>query len=125
MPTNRRVGTDLEVGPEEELRPLHRRVLRADHRLGTRQAGQRLVPVPRRQQPDRVLPKPPPPRERPEQVVEPGRIPLQRPRRRHQLAALSVFLLARPGFGKAPEELFEGDVGTVEPGHNRSPESFE
>jgi hypothetical protein len=48
-------GVDLVSVPpgfrEEELQPLHRRVLRPGHRLGPGQRGQRLVPVPRRQQP--------------------------------------------------------------------------
>src|SRR5262249_1812563 len=51
-------------------------------RLRPGQAGQRLVPVPRGQQPGQVLPKPAPLRQRREQVVEPGRVALQRPRRR-------------------------------------------
>ena len=45
---------------QEELQPLHRRMLRPGHRLGPGQRGQRLVPVPRRQQPGQVLPEPPP-----------------------------------------------------------------
>ena len=67
---------------QEELQPLHRRMLRPGHRLGPGQRGQRLVPVPRRQQPGQVLPEPPPLRQRAEQVIKPGRIPLQRARRR-------------------------------------------
>jgi len=35
---------------QEELQPLHRRMLRPGHRLGSGQRGQRLVAVPRRQQ---------------------------------------------------------------------------
>ena len=58
------------------------RVLRPGHRLGPGQRGQRLVPVPRRQQPRQVLPEPPPLRQTAEQVIKPGRIPLQRARRR-------------------------------------------
>jgi site-specific DNA recombinase len=79
-------GVDpLRVPPglrQEELQPLHRRVLRPGHRLGSRQRGQRLVPVPRRQQPRQVLPEPPPLRQPAEQVIKPGRILLQRARRR-------------------------------------------
>jgi site-specific DNA recombinase len=45
---------------QEELQPLHRRMLRTGHRLGPGQRGQRLVPLPRRQQPGQVLPEPPP-----------------------------------------------------------------
>ena len=67
---------------QEELQPLHRRMLRPRDRLGPGQRGQRLVPVPRRQQPGQVLPEPPPLRQRPEQVIKPGRILFQRPRRR-------------------------------------------
>ena len=67
---------------QEELQPLHRRVLRPGHRLGPGQRGQRLVPVPRRQQPGQVLPEPPPLFHPREQIIEPGRIPLQRARRR-------------------------------------------
>ena len=79
-------GIDLVSVPpglgQEELQPLHRRVLRPGHRLGPGQRGQRLVPVPRRQQPGQVLPEPPPLRHTSEQIIEPGRIPLQRTRRR-------------------------------------------
>ena len=57
-------GVDpLRIPPrlgQEELQPLHRPVLRPGHRLGPGQRGQRLVPVPRRQQPGQVLPEPPP-----------------------------------------------------------------
>ncbi len=67
---------------QEELQPLHRRVLRPGHRLGAGERGQRLVPVPRRQQPGQVLPEPPPLRQPAEQVIKPGRILLQRARRR-------------------------------------------
>jgi hypothetical protein len=45
---------------EEELQPLHRRMLRPGHRLSPHQRRQRLVPVPRRQQTGQVLPEPPP-----------------------------------------------------------------
>jgi hypothetical protein len=55
-------GVDpLRIPPrlrEEELQPLHRRILRPGHRLGPGQRRQRLVPVPRRQQPGQVLPEP-------------------------------------------------------------------
>jgi hypothetical protein len=61
---------------QEELQPLHRRMLRAGRRLGSRQRRQRLVPVPRRQQTGQVFPEPPPLRQRAEQVIKPGRIPL-------------------------------------------------
>jgi hypothetical protein len=44
----------------EELQPLHRRMLRSRDRLGPGQRGQRLIPVPRRQQPGQVLPESPP-----------------------------------------------------------------
>jgi hypothetical protein len=67
---------------QEELQPLHRRVLGAGHRLRPGQRRQRLVPLPRTQQPRQVLPEPPPLRQRAEQVIKPGRIPLQRARRR-------------------------------------------
>jgi hypothetical protein len=67
---------------QEELQPLHRPVLRPHDRLGPGQRGQRLVPVPRRQQPGQVLPEPPPLRQRTEHVIKPRRIPLQRARRR-------------------------------------------
>ena len=50
------------------------------HRLGPGQRGQRLVPVPRRQQPGQVLPEPPPLRHMSKKIIEPGRIPLQRAR---------------------------------------------
>ena len=57
-------GVDpLRIPPglrQEELQPLHRRVLRPGHRLGPGQRGQRLVPVPRRQQPGQVLTEPTP-----------------------------------------------------------------
>jgi hypothetical protein len=43
---------------EEELQPLHRPVLRSRDRLGPGQRGQRLVPVPRRQQLGQVLRNP-------------------------------------------------------------------
>jgi len=43
---------------EEELQPLHRLVLRTRDRLGPGQRGQRLVPLPWRQQPGQVLPEP-------------------------------------------------------------------
>jgi hypothetical protein len=94
MRRGRRIGAqqfqptivDLLVVPpglaEEELQPLHRRVLRPDYRLGPGQRGQCLVPVPRREQPGQILAKPAPLRQGPEHVIEPGRIPLQRPRRR-------------------------------------------
>jgi hypothetical protein len=45
---------------QEELQPLYRRMLRPGHRFSPGQRGQRLVPVPRRQQPCQVLPEPPP-----------------------------------------------------------------
>jgi hypothetical protein len=45
---------------EEELQPLHRRVLRPGDRLRPGQRSQRLVPLSRRQQPGKVLPEPPP-----------------------------------------------------------------
>jgi hypothetical protein len=67
---------------QEELQPLHRRVLRSRDGLGPGQRGQRLVPVPRRQQPRQVLPEPPPLRQPPEQVIKPRRVLLQRARRR-------------------------------------------
>jgi hypothetical protein len=57
-------GIDLPGIPpglgQEELQPLHRRLLRPGDRLGPGQRGQRLVPPPRRQQPGHVLPEPPP-----------------------------------------------------------------
>ena len=43
---------------QEELQPLHHRVLRPGHRLGPGQRGQRLVAVPLGQQPGQVLPEP-------------------------------------------------------------------
>jgi hypothetical protein len=55
-------GVDLlRIPPgfgQEELQPLHRPMLRPGDRLGSGQRGQRLVPVPRRQQPGKVLPEP-------------------------------------------------------------------
>ncbi|WUU43336.1 CHAT domain-containing protein [Streptomyces sp. NBC_00659] len=45
------------------------------------QAGDRLVPLPRRQQPGQVLTKTPPLGQAEEEVIEPGRVPLQRLRR--------------------------------------------
>ena len=45
---------------QEELQPLHRRMLCPGHRLGPGQRGQRLVPVPRRQHPGQVLLESPP-----------------------------------------------------------------
>ena len=64
---------------EEELQPLHRRVLRPGHRLGPGQRGQRLVPVPRRQQPRQVLPEPPPLRQTAEQVINRAAYPSSGP----------------------------------------------
>src|SRR6266566_4752403 len=79
-------GVDLPRIPprlrQEELQPLHRRMLRPGHRLSAGQRGQRLVPVPRRQQPGQVLPEPPPLRHTAKKIIEPGRIPLQRTRSR-------------------------------------------
>jgi hypothetical protein len=49
---------------QEEVQALHRRMLRPDHRLRPGQSRQRLVPIPRREQPDQVLAKTPPLRER-------------------------------------------------------------
>ena len=57
---------------EEELQPLHRRMLRTGRRLRPGQRSQRLIPVPRRQQPRQVLPEPPPLRHMGEQVIETG-----------------------------------------------------
>jgi len=57
---------------QEELQPLHRRKLGPGHRLRPRQGRQRLVPLPRRQQPGQVLPEPPPLRYMGEQVIETG-----------------------------------------------------
>jgi site-specific DNA recombinase len=57
---------------KEELQPLHRRQLGPGHRLRPRQGRQRLVPVPRRQQPGQVLAEPPPLRHMSEQVIETG-----------------------------------------------------
>ena len=65
----------------KELQPLHRRMLRPRDRLGPGQRRQRLVPLPRRQQPGQVLPEPPPLRHTSKKVIKPGRIPLQRARR--------------------------------------------
>jgi hypothetical protein len=45
---------------QEELQPLHRRELRPGRRLRPGQRRQRLVPVPRRQQPGQALPEAPP-----------------------------------------------------------------
>lgn len=66
---------------QEELQPLHGRILRAGHRLGAGQAGQRLVPVPRRQQGREVLAQATSLGERDQQVVKAGRVLLQRTRR--------------------------------------------
>ncbi len=66
---------------QEELQPLHPRHPRTRRRLRPRQAGDRLVPVPWRQQSGQVLTKPPPLGQAEEEVVEPGRVLLQRPRR--------------------------------------------
>jgi site-specific DNA recombinase len=78
-------GVDLLWIPpglrQEELQPLHRRMLRPGHRLRPSQCGQRLVPVPRRQQPGQILPEPAPLRQPAEQVIKPGRVLLQRARR--------------------------------------------
>ena len=67
-------GVDLLGVPgrfgQEELQPLHRRMLGPDDRLGPGQAGQRLVPIPRGEQPGQVLPEPPPLGQRDEQVIE-------------------------------------------------------
>ena len=57
---------------QEELQPLHRRQLGPGHRLRPGQPGQRLVPLPRRQQPRQVLAEPPPLRYMGEQVIETG-----------------------------------------------------
>jgi hypothetical protein len=62
----------LSVPPgfgQEELQPLHRRMMRPECRLGPGQRGQRLVPVPRRQQPGQLIPEPAPLRQRTEQVI--------------------------------------------------------
>jgi hypothetical protein len=67
---------------QEKLQPLNRPMLRPGHRLSPGQRGQRLVPVPRRQQPRQVLPEPPPLRHTSKKIIEPGRILLQRARRR-------------------------------------------
>jgi NAD(P)-dependent dehydrogenase (short-subunit alcohol dehydrogenase family) len=57
---------------QEELQPLHRRQLGPGHRLRPRQSRQRLVTLPRRQQPCQVLAEPPPLRHMSEQVIETG-----------------------------------------------------
>jgi hypothetical protein len=55
-------GVDLlRIPPgfgQEELQPLHRRMLRPCDRFGSGQRGQGLVPVPRNQQTGQVLPEP-------------------------------------------------------------------
>jgi hypothetical protein len=67
---------------QEELQPLHRRILRTDHRLSAHEGGQRLVPFPGQQQPGQILAEPPPLSQGGEQPVEAGRVLLQRPRSR-------------------------------------------
>ena len=57
---------------QEELQPLHRRKLRPRHRLRPGQRRQRLITLPRRQQPRQVLPEPPPLRHVREKVIETG-----------------------------------------------------
>ncbi len=66
---------------QEVLQPLHARQTRAGHRFDPGQAGQRLVPVARRQQPGQLLAKPAPLGEVEEQVIKTRRARLQRPRR--------------------------------------------
>src|SRR5439155_10252699 len=65
------LGVPPRLG-QEELQPLHRRQLGPGHRLRPGQRGQRLVPLPRRQQPGQVLAEPPPLRHMREQVIETG-----------------------------------------------------
>ena len=75
---------DLLVVPgglrQEELQSLHGRVLRAGHRLGASQAGQRLGAVARRRQSSEVLAQTAPLGERDQQVIEASRVLLQRAR---------------------------------------------
>ena len=72
---------------QEELQPLHPRHPRTCHRFRPCQAGDRLVPLPRRQEPGQVLAKPSPLGQAEEEVVEPGRVLLQRTRRRRTRTA--------------------------------------
>ena len=74
---------------QEELQPLHRRQLGPGHRLCPRQGRQRLVPLPRRQQPRQVLAEPPPLRYMGEQVIETG--PRTPPADPEQADTLSVW----------------------------------
>lgn len=74
---------------QEELQPLYPRHSRTGHRLRPCQASDRLVPLPRRQQPGQILTKPPPLGQAEEEVVEPSRVVLQRSRRRRTRTASS------------------------------------
>jgi hypothetical protein len=65
---------------QEELQPLDGRVLGTGHRFGVSQAGQRLVPVSRRQQSGEVLAEAAPLGQRDQKVIEAGRVLLQRTR---------------------------------------------
>ena len=63
------------------------------HRLGPGQGRQRLVPLPRRQQPGQVLPEPPPLRHMREQVIETGpRTPPADPEQADTLSAWSSLI---------------------------------
>ena len=72
-----RVGVPGRLG-EEELEALDGRALGADDRLGAGQRRQRLVAVPREQQPLQVRPEAATLSQRAEQVIEPDRELLQR-----------------------------------------------
>lgn len=67
---------------QKERQPLHPRPPRAGDGLRPGQAGDRLVPLPRRQQPGQILTTTPPLSQAEEEIVEPGRALLQRPRHR-------------------------------------------
>ena len=78
-PTVDRLGVPGRLG-EEELEPLDGWRLRPDDRLGPDQAGQRLVPITRQQQPLQVLPKAAPLGERAQAIVELARVLFEWPR---------------------------------------------
>jgi len=78
-------------------------MLRPRDRLSPGQRGQRLVPVPRRQQPRQVLPEPPPLRHMSEQVIETG--PRTPPADPEQADTLPAWSFPITGFQTHREDL--------------------
>lgn len=87
---------------QEVLQPLHRSVLRLFDWLRPRQTRQRLIAIPRRQQPGQILPEPAPLRQRTKQPIKVDTIVFQRTR---QGRTLLKHVHREPLPGRAPSEL--------------------